>query len=199
MEINKNDWMEKYVNEIIDAVKQVGYEINKDWCFKACKMLTNAPMDMHYSEMPEDLFKVIYNNQNSIKDSIIKAFEIVADFSIEDNNLTTKLPIIPIAYFIYNRHLAYSRISSPNIQLVYEDICIFLNRALATHLLESNANEVLNVIKEIMDNTPVPTNTEKVKNYQAPKVEMNVQGVKVAGGCEIIYFPYDEIAQKYDL
>lgn len=161
----------EYVDEIIREVKDCGYEIDKDWVFNAFLMLTNTKdLSPKPSTFMSEVSQKIFDSRENIKDSIIKAFKIVSNFHLIEKGLTTKLAMIPIAYFISEKKLYNTSILDTNdYSGVLDNMRKFLFRAIVKNLFEASTYDILKKIRDII--------------HKEPKKA---------------YFPYEEIEQEYD-
>lgn len=142
-----------YVEDIIDDVETIGYKIDKDWVFNAFLMLTGANISLKVSAfMTGHVAATIYNYNLAIRESINKAFQFVASFHLLEKGLTTKLAVLPIAYFIYKFGLAKTSILSTNsMSAVYGDMRKFLFRAIVQNLFEAGTDEIIKGLRNIID------------------------------------------------
>lgn len=142
-----------YIEDIIDDVERIGYKIDKDWVFNAFLMLTGASISLKVSAfMTGGIAATIYNHNNTIRESISKAFQLVASFHLLEKGLTTKLAVLPIAYFIYKFSLAKTSILSTNsMSAAYGDMRKFLFRAIAQNLFEAGTDEIIKGLRDIIN------------------------------------------------
>lgn len=161
----------EYVDEIIREVKDCGYEIDKDWVFNAFLMLTNTnDLSPKPSTFMSEVSQNIFDSREEIKDSIIKAFKIVSNFHLIEKGLTTKLAVIPIAYFISMRKLYNTcTLDTNDYSNVLDQIRKFLFRAIVKNLFEASTYDILKKLRDII-------------RKESKKA----------------YFPYEEIEQEYD-
>ena len=146
-----------YVGDIIDLVEKKNYEVDKDWVFKMFLMLFGntlsvQPSDFMATATTPNIPQSIYMNSQLIMDSVEKAFDLVADFHLLEKGLTTKLAVIPLAYYIYKHNLSHTAIQSTNAMSgVYMDIRKYLFRAILKNLYEAGTDEILKNIRDIID------------------------------------------------
>lgn len=140
-----------YVSDIIDDVERIGFKIDKDWVFNAFLMLTGASMSLKVSTfMTGSVASDIYTNNVQIKDAIKKAFELVASFHLLEKGLTTKLAVLPLAYFIYKKSTA-AILPTNAMSTVFNDMRKFLFRAILQNLFEAGTVNTLTSLRSIID------------------------------------------------
>lgn len=139
-----------YVEEIIEDIKRIGYKADKDWVLKCFLMLTDEPLNSNVGAfMSGSAPDEIYNNKAEVRASIKKAFELVSDWHMHEKGLSTKLAVIPIVYFIYKNNLWNSAILSTNgQQTIFNDMRMYLFRAILVNLYESGTDNTLADIRK---------------------------------------------------
>lgn len=163
-----------YIEEIIELVDKKNYEVNKDWVYKMFLMLFGENLDMQplyfMAATTPNVPQSVYANHQLIYDCVGKAFDLVADFHLLEKDLTNKLAVLPIVYFIYKQKLSKTAILPTNsMSNVFEDMKKYLCRAIIKDLYESKTDDILKNIKDIID-------TKSLGNY----------------------FPYSDIVNAYD-
>lgn len=95
-----------FVEGIIKNVKDLSFCINKDWVLKCFLVLKDSSLKMTVATFKQEhISGFVFKNKDAISDSINKAFTLVRDFGLQESALTTKLAVIPIAYYIFKNNL----------------------------------------------------------------------------------------------
>ena len=173
--IDNNANAREYVKDITDEVKSIGYKIDRDWVIKCCLVLFSSNIKMQVSNFSsaqvngQSLPRIIYNNRDDLKQSIIEAFELVKRINLLEKGLTTKLAVIPIVQYIYKHQLwkTINKAKSGHYQSEPE-IQKWLFRSIVRNLFEAGTDDILKNVKSIVDSKSTKT-----------------------------YFPYNEIESKY--
>lgn len=149
----------KYVEDIIDDVKTLGYKIDKDWVLKCFVMLADVPLNLNVvSFMSSKVCNTIYDNRVDVKDSIHKAFDLVSNWKLLEKGLTTKLAIIPIVYFIYTQKLYRTAILPTNNQKTnFSSMRRFVFHSIINNLFEASTDNTLKDIRLLIKGF-TPTN-----------------------------------------
>jgi len=170
-----------FVEDIIDDVALIGYKIDKDWVFNAFLMLTGSDISLKVSSfMTGTIAADIYAKKVEIRESIRKAFSLVAAFHLLEKGLTTKLAVLPIAYYIYKFCLTKVAILPTNgMSAVYNDMRKFIFRAIVQNLYDASTDEITKDLREIINNKATKTlfpYTEIVSNF--PKLNVTYSNVR---------------------
>ena len=164
--INKNDNARDFVKNIIDDVKLIGYKIDRDWVIKCSLVVFSDNVKMLVSNFTstkvkgQPLTSVIHTNRDDFKKAIIAAFNQIARFGLLEKGLSTKLAVIPIVQYIYEKNLSTTinkakaghigHSSDGNVQK-------WLFRAIVTNLFESGTDAILTKVKDIISNYATKT------------------------------------------
>lgn len=148
-----NENAREYVEEVISDVKRKGYKIDKDWVLKCCSILVGASASVKVSTFSSSkTCNDIFKNKDEIKNSINKAFELVSSFGLIEKGLSTKLAVIPLAYFVFKNHLWGTPINNSNKQATnWYEMRKFLFRAICKNLFEATTDTKLDTIKTAID------------------------------------------------
>ena len=166
----------KYVEDIIDDVKGLGYKIDKDWVLKCFVMLADEPLNLNViSFMSSKVCNTIYHNKEEVRKSIYKAFDLVSNWKLLEKGLTTKLAIIPIVYFIYIQKLYSTAILLTNSQKRnYESMRRFVFHSIINNLFEASTDNTLKDVRSII-NKFSPSN-----DFDYSAIEKNISQLKIA-------------------
>lgn len=165
----------KYVEDIIDDVKGLGYKIDKDWVLKCFVMLADEPLNLNViSFMSSKVCNTIYHNKEEVRKSIYKAFDLVSNWKLLEKGLTTKLAIIPIVYFIYIQKLYSTAILLTNSQKRnYESMRRFVFHSIINNLFEASTDNTLKDVRSII-NKFSPSN-----DFDYSAIEKNISQLKI--------------------
>lgn len=100
-----NNW-EKGREEIellINAINQKGqkFNFNNDFIMRCCLYLTCASSDLKIENLGRENINLIKQNWGKIKESIVKAIDLLVEFGFCSENLVSKNAVMPIIYYIY--------------------------------------------------------------------------------------------------
>lgn len=98
----------RYVEDVVSAVSQEGYRVDKDWVLKCTLFLLAPDVKMDVSNFDRNVSCEIFANKDRIKESIASAFYLIKSFGIQEKGLTSKLAVLPIVHYIYTNKLAQS-------------------------------------------------------------------------------------------
>lgn len=170
-----------YVKGIIDVVKKAGYRIDRDWVFKCILVLFCDSLKLKVGNFSSTMKNgksipdLVFEERDKLKKSIIEGFNLIKVFGIVEKGLSSKLAVIPIVQFIYEKgqwninkavdgHLFLTKKGKD----YRDDIQKWLFRAIVQNLFESGTDDILKKVKDIIT-------TKGRKDY----------------------FPYNEIEKEY--
>ena len=103
---DENTNARSFVEGIIKDVKDLSFCINKDWVLKCFLVLNDSSLKMTVATFKQEhISDFVFKKKDAISASINKAFSLVRDFGLQESALTTKLAVIPIAYYIFKNSL----------------------------------------------------------------------------------------------
>lgn len=147
----------RYVENIVQAVADEGYKVDKDWVLKCTLFLLAPDVKMDVKNFGKDVSTNIFNNKDRIQESISAAFSLVKSFGIQEKGLTSKLAILPIVYFIYHHNLYkevrknYSKGVAKSVSNGYiGNMRTWLYRALVREFFTNGSDNKLKEVRTIM-------------------------------------------------
>ena len=164
--ISTDENARNYVKGIIDEVKGIGYEIDRDWVIKCCLVLFSNNIKMQISNFSstlvngQTLSSTIYANKDSFRDSIIASFEIIKRLGLLEKGLTTKMAVIPIVQYVYEQKLWNTINKAHNGHIGHtsdKDIQKWLFRAIVQNLFEAGTDDILTKVKGIVSSKGTKT------------------------------------------
>lgn len=158
-----------YVKEIVDDVKDIGYNIDRDWVIRCSLVLFSSSVKMKVSNISSSqiygklylpVTDIIYNERENFKKAIVSSFKLISSFGLIEKGLSTKLAVISIVHFIFkwklwntvNKSIKGQSFSATKVRDYRHDIRKWLFRAIALNLFESGTDDILTKTKGIIDN-----------------------------------------------
>ncbi len=103
-------WDGDFRKEIDDLIKNIhqsgsmGFYIERDWILKTCLMLIDVDVRFKVKNFKAEQVEKIQTEWQSIKDCIKASFQLVKQFGINEQSLTSKNAVIPICYYLYKEN-----------------------------------------------------------------------------------------------
>lgn len=132
------------IEEVLKNINNKGEKFNfdNDFMMRLCLVLTDCPVLFKVNNFKKDNIKKIKCNWNCIKDSIKKTVDLLVEFGFNQENLTSKNSIIPIAYYIFKG--GYLENDDK------ENIKIYLITTLLKQTYGGKGDQVLDSIRNLM-------------------------------------------------
>lgn len=149
---HKNANAREFIDEqVIGRVeKETGFEITNDWVFKSFVFLNDSPLTMTVRSFQKAaVSSFVYDHQQEISDSVVKAFSIVQDFGLLEKGLTTKLAIIPIVYYIFKNKLQKETFSDTQHKESYEAMRKFVFCSILNNLFAKKTDNTLREVRGV--------------------------------------------------
>ena len=127
-----------------------GFKVNSDFIMRACLVLCDLPVVFKVEGFKESNIIKIKDNWENIKISLEKAFELIAEFGFNNENLTSNNAIIPIAYYLINH-------GDCSTQSKYQ-IKIYLIHALVKKIYGNQGDAVISHMREALKSSNIIVN-----------------------------------------
>ncbi len=135
------------IESLLHAVntKGHGFCFKNDFIMRSCLALTDCPVLFKVKTFKKENIEKIKNNWHKIRETIIKAIDLIVEFGFNGENLTSQMAVTVIAYYIYNN-------GTPNSQTKLE-IRKYLILALLNRIYGGQPDQVITKIRDsIKDN-----------------------------------------------
>lgn len=93
------------INDLVDAIRAKGYNIDKDYILKSFLYLYHKDVRFKITSFKNDFIGNIELNWENIRNSILNLFDLIKTFGLTDYTLTTNNATLPILYYIYHRNI----------------------------------------------------------------------------------------------
>jgi uncharacterized protein with ParB-like and HNH nuclease domain len=118
------------------------FNFDNDFIMRACLVLTDCPVLFKVNNFKRDNIIKIKDNWNEIKEAIKETVNILVEFGFNQDNLTSRNAVIPIAYHIYKN----GTIDEKNKKLIK----IYLITSLLKQIYGGKGERVLDIIRSTM-------------------------------------------------
>ena len=131
--------------------------VDKDWVLSCILYILEKGCKLSVEQFDNKTSKDIYKNKDAIKKAIDATFTLVRRFGMHENGLSTKLALLPIAYFFYHQPKLVNEVKKGwhnGKELlfnegIYKDMRTWLFTAIATNLFRAGTNETLEKLLKI--------------------------------------------------
>lgn len=93
------------INDLVDAIRAKGYNIDKDYILKSFLYLYHKDVRFKITSFKNDFIGNIESNWENIRNSILNLFDLIKTFGLTDYTLTTNNATLPILYYIYHKNI----------------------------------------------------------------------------------------------
>lgn len=109
MSIAVANWTEKdarkEIHRLVDSIRDKGFSISKDLVLKTFLFLYSKDIKFRVTNFSKENAKEFETEWETIRNSILSAFDLVKSYGFTDYTLTSKNAIIPIVYYIYHKQI----------------------------------------------------------------------------------------------
>ena len=135
------------MNAYVDAYKEKGFAcFGRDQILKTCLLLVGANHVFNLKNFNRTNISLIENNWDAIVSSISDAIQIVSDCGYS-GQLASGYIVSVIAFYLYNKHISYSRLSNIDKEAIFK----FIRNAQITSYFTTSLDRKINNIKEGME------------------------------------------------
>lgn len=93
------------INDLVDAIRAKGYNIDKDYILKSFLYLYHKDVRFKITSFKNDFIGKIELNWENIRNSILNLYDLIKTFGLTDYTLTTNNATLPILYYIYHKNI----------------------------------------------------------------------------------------------
>ena len=93
----------KEIHKLVDSIRDKGFSISKDLILKTSLFLYSKDIKFRVTNFSKENAKEFETEWETIRDSILSAFDLIRSFGFTDFTLTSKNSIIPIVYYLYHK------------------------------------------------------------------------------------------------
>ena len=109
MSIAVANWTEKdarkEIHRLVDSIRDKGFSISKDLILKTFLFLYSKDIKFRVTNFSKENAKDFETEWETIRNSILSAFDLVKSYGFTDYTLTSKNAIIPIVYYLYHKQI----------------------------------------------------------------------------------------------
>lgn len=109
MSIAVANWTEKdarkEIHKLVDSIRDKGFSISKDLILKTFLFLYSKDIKFRVTNFSKENAKEFETEWETIRNSILSAFDLVKSYGFTDYTLTSKNAIIPIVYYLYHKQI----------------------------------------------------------------------------------------------
>ncbi len=122
-----------------------GFKFNNDFIMRTCLVLTDSPVLFKVETFKKENIRKITDGWPKIKNSIDKTVDLLIEFGLNGDSLTSQMAVIPIAYFFMKKEEGY-KINEKNKKLLKNYIFI----SLLKRIYGSQGDRVLGSIRNAL-------------------------------------------------
>ncbi|MCM3252451.1 GmrSD restriction endonuclease domain-containing protein [Priestia aryabhattai] len=149
------------ITRFVDEINQIGsgFNFNKDFVLKACLVLCDfKDIAFKVDNFNSETMQKIECNWDNIRESIRLAVNLVSSYGYNQDTLTSKNAIIPIAYYLLKRDIPHNYIQSKKYQDDRKLVKKWLVLGLLKQVFSGQPDNVLRPLRKIinMNHTDFP-------------------------------------------
>ena len=91
------------IGDLITAVEQKGFSINKDYIVKAFLYLYHSTVKTEINSFNKEFCSVVEERWDTIKEAILSLYDLLRSFGLSAFSLTSNNATLPILYYIYHK------------------------------------------------------------------------------------------------
>lgn len=146
---NWND-AQNEIKNVIEAIRQNGFEVSKDWVLKACLYLIDAKVKYKVASFTADVVNNIKENWENIKKCIISTIEVLKKYGYADKSIPAKNSILTIAYYLYKNNLFNDIVNNHKLDNIRASITKWINIVILKHTFGNQSDNVLEEMRKII-------------------------------------------------
>lgn len=109
MSIAVANWTEKdarkEIHKLTDNIRDKGFSISKDLVLKTFLFLYSKDIKFRVTNFSKENAKEFETEWETIRNSILSAFDLIKSYGFTDYTLTSKNAVIPIVYYLYHKQI----------------------------------------------------------------------------------------------
>lgn len=176
MSVAVANWKEKdartEIHQLVDNIRALGFSIDKDYILKAFLFLYHKDVKYKITSFNNNFIKQIEINWDNIRDAILKLFELIKKFGLNDYTLTTKNATLPMLYYIYHEDIYKNIVDKINYKQERKLLQEWIYSILVRRIFAGQGDAVLTQSRKAFTN-----NVEEIKIQKKfdnfPKKEIN--------------------------
>lgn len=133
----------KEIHSLVDAIRDKGFSITKDFVLKAFLYLYSANIKFKVTNFSKENAELFEDKWDSVRNAILSVFDLVRSFGFVDSTLRAKNALLPILYFLYHRDLYHDIVDSISLSQDRNNIRQWLHIVLIKHQFGRAADSVL--------------------------------------------------------
>lgn len=138
----------KEIHRLVDSIRCKGFSISKDLILKTFLFLYSQNIKFRVTNFSKDNAKEFESEWETIRDSILSAFDLVKSYRFTDYTLTSKNAIIPIVYYLYHKQIHKDYLTKIEFKAEREIIKKWLHVVLIKKIFGGQADSVLTQIRK---------------------------------------------------
>jgi len=152
MSIAVANWTEKdarkEIHKLVDSIRDKGFSISKDLVLKTFLFLYSKDIKFRVTNFSKENAKEFETEWESIRNSILSAFDLVKSYGFTDYTLTSKNSIIPIVYYLYHKQIYQDYSTKIEFKEEREIIKKWLHIVLIKKIFDGQADSILTQIRK---------------------------------------------------
>lgn len=138
----------KEIHKLVDSIRDKGFSISKDLVLKTFLFLYSKDIKFRVTNFSKENAKEFETEWETIRDSILSAFDLVRSFGFTDFTLTSKNSIIPIVYYLYHKQIYKDYTTKIEFKQEREIIKNWLHIVLIKKIFGGQADSILTQIRK---------------------------------------------------
>lgn len=152
MSIAVANWTEKdarkEIHRLVDSIRDKGFSISKDLVLKTFLFLYSKDIKFRVTNFSKENAKEFEAEWETIRNSILSAFDLVKSYGFTDYTLTSKHTIIPIVYYIYHKQIHENYSTKIEFKEERESIKKWLHIVLIKKIFGGQTDSILTQIRK---------------------------------------------------
>lgn len=138
----------KEIHKLVDSIRDKGFSISKDLVLKTFLFLYSKDIKFRVTNFSKENAKEFETEWETIRDSILSAFDLVRSFGFTDFTLTSKNSLIPIVYYLYHKQIYKDYTTKIEFKQEREIIKNWLHIVLIKKIFGGQADSILTQIRK---------------------------------------------------
>ncbi len=152
MSIAVANWTEKdarkEIHRLVDSIRDKGFSISKDIVLKTFLFLYSKDIKFRVTNFSRENAKEFETEWETIRNSILSAFDLVKSYGFTNSTLTSKNAIIPIVYYLYHKKIYKDYSTKTKFKEERESIKKWLHIVLIKKIFGGQADSILTQIRK---------------------------------------------------
>lgn len=139
----------KQIDLLIDEIRDKGFFIEKEVILKTFLVLYCNDIKFKATNFSKDNVKLFEDEWFSIRQALVSTFDLIRSYGFTDTNLTSKLAVIPIVYYLYHKNIYEDFHKKKNYEKDREIIRKWLHIVLIKRIFGGQADTILAKIRNV--------------------------------------------------